>query len=1425
MAQFEFGLAILDLHKARPLRMTRYLMRLVAFAFAMSLGAGASSTFAQAVDVDVAISPGEVYRSAELGTHTEEFTFPAKAGRALRKARIGQKLRFAEFPVRPGKRQPVELERYDVYAPDAGIAVTDGAESWGAPKSTRLHFLGKSQGGDRVHIGISVDPGTGNFRGLMVGRDGAYTIEKQEGRNTRRHRIRRDKANPLNEEAQFAGCGTDSLPWSEEVGAAMAASNSNPLNLQLRAATIAPTHQAVVAVDTDNEFNWLRFQNNTTNAIDWIADLFTEMNAMYELTLEATRPSGVQLRLLQGTTILRLDTNDQAFDDDPYSNTDSPASQAQLEEFGAHWSNNLSSGLICGDPVIEPCNASPRVMATLLSGKSTFNNSSSGIAWIDGICEDQNVGGAYSVTQIFKNPSLGVLYSARVAGHELGHNLGSPHTHCYSPPVDNCFNAESGCYSGPVSCPNDDGIADNDDDDGNEGSIMSYCNFAPSSGAACGNNDMEFHPTVATQLRGFINNHIFPGCIEPLCTNPDSPPSNVQATTNGNNQIDLTWDAPVPAPGSYVVFRATSGVGSFAEIGTTSSTSYSDTNVAGGVTYLYRVASANGACRSAQSDPPASAVGIGDCAIEPTFAGITAAEGLTAAGGSCGIRVNWNQGTSNCPGSPLVYNVYRSSTPNFTPGPGNLLESCVTSDFYDDLGVIEGETWYYEVTAEDDSVGHGGACRGGNEDTNGVEDAATSGGASVATSLYTTSGAQTFNGITGVGDWSRGTFSGGQQSWQGVQECSGQRLFRFGGSSCTNNYAQNSWSLAYPSPDASGGIDVPAGATNVRLSFDHRWNFSTAGSPDDGGYLTVSTSAVYPTFYTIPSGFLSGQNYNSTTVGNWSSFGGDQATNVTTQMDLSAVCDALPNGGNACAGKRIYVAFVGYDNGNGNTDFGWFIDNVHVTADVPGSCNTAPNPVQHFTTTATDGQIQLEWINATGGFSSTVICADTSDFPADPGTCSQIPNSPVGGLSGAKSSLTHTGLVNDTTYYYSAFTDNGSGDYSSPEHIRGRPFVNSGAVKWAFATGATAMAPPGIGSAYPVANNRVLHGIEAGAAGGDWPSGWQPFAMNGSSQARPPVMPLPLGSASKVVLVGSQDGRVYAVDANAGTELWASPPLGAACNTPGTAMVQAAPSAMHTGFGGAFDFVLVGSRVSSGGNGFHALNWSDGSCATNWPFINSIAQGGDDQPIGIISGGAQVDYANTRLFFASRRQSGGSSNTLWRVDFATGSPVLGWALDVGDVDGGPILYAGKLYVGTTDGRVVAVDAETGVQVDDIALNDGPVKGFITPDLTSDLVYLATTNTLWALQDSGTEFSVKWSDTTVPNPSNPLLVQGQDLLYSGGGDGKIYELDVFGATPSITSVTLGDGTAAIGSPSLDVFAGMLYVGAENGSVYALEVPLP
>jgi outer membrane protein assembly factor BamB len=526
------------------------------------------------------------------------------------------------------------------------------------------------------------------------------------------------------------------------------------------------------------------------------------------------------------------------------------------------------------------------------------------------------------------------------------------------------------------------------------------------------------------------------------------------------------------------------------------------------------------------------------------------------------------------------------------------------------------------------------------------------------------------------------------------------------------------------------------------------------------------------------------------------------------------------------AGETIWLGFRAYSNCD-TIDPGMYIDEVHIEAQVPGGdCDSAPSPVQHLTATATSTQVKLEWQNPNAGlYDSTKVCFSTSDYPTDPAACTEVASQ--AGLADSYDTLTHGSLSNGTRYYYSAWVYDGVSEYSARQTVSARPFDVSGKPKWSYSTSATSLAAPGLypgaigtGAAYTVANDRVVHGMNPTSLGGDWPrSGtsfdWMPMKMNGPATHRPPVVPTALISpATMVVFVGSTDGHAYAVDAHTGAVLWQSAEL--------APVVTASVSGLFTNFGGSYDLLFVGTRDASGENAMHGLNPATGGAAWGTPFDN----GGGANAIGIISSGATVDYAGNRLYFTSRAHATGSKSTMWCLSFDDTGAGLEWARELGDIDGAPVLQDGRVYVGTNRGVVYALDAVTGDTVWRYATTDGPVKDFVSTEFVDipRRLYFSTTNTVWSLVDNGGSVGLDWSQAGVASPSTPLSPYGTTDVYVGSSDGRLYQLDASSSGAVVTSVQLGDGSAAIGSPAMDWMSSLVYVGSEDGSVYAVEMPL-
>jgi outer membrane protein assembly factor BamB len=260
-------------------------------------------------------------------------------------------------------------------------------------------------------------------------------------------------------------------------------------------------------------------------------------------------------------------------------------------------------------------------------------------------------------------------------------------------------------------------------------------------------------------------------------------------------------------------------------------------------------------------------------------------------------------------------------------------------------------------------------------------------------------------------------------------------------------------------------------------------------------------------------------------------------------------------------------------------------------------------------------------------------------------------------------------------------------------------------------------------------------------------------------------------------------------------------------------MLQAGPAASLVDFGASRDLVFVGSRKTDQDNIFAAIKVEDGTGA--WEY-DDLASG---QGIGIVNGGASVDYARGRVYFASHERASGA-NTVFALNLDDGALV--WRRGLGDVSGSPIVRGSVLYVAADDGRIYALDAETG---DDLApaypTADGVPKGFVFPDFASNRLFFATTGKLWCLQHREAALELVWSTSEIPSPSIPTVPSGSGYVWAGGGDGRLYQVDAVSGSP--TALALADPATGIGSPSFDVLHRFLYVGSEDGAVYAVRAP--
>lgn len=397
------------------------------------------------------------------------------------------------------------FRRIEVYAEDAQLWVARSTGLEPAPRSPLVHYIG-TRPGERIALSLMPDGKEGE--GMLVTSEGTYRLD----------------LTPLRRGLSLVGIPADaplpdgSLPESDCLGG-MHHPVSMGKTFALAGMTEGPsaqpktaTRRVTLALDTDNELLQLKFSDNTTAASNYLAALVAGMSAIYSLEPGA---GGARLQLQIGHQILRPSTGGA----DPYPSTSETSASEQLNEFGAYWMARH------GDV--------PRAFALMISGKHPSSYGAAGIAWLltsGNYCEAKGTTwggqtfGHYSVSRVFKFAGATAANDVPLVAHELGHTFGLDHTHCTSTSgsrpaaintLDQCsnFEADVGCYGGPVSCPASSPGAPS-------GTLMSYCHV---SSAGCGPNVQLFHPVHVTILNNRIASQPS-SCVVPL-ESPNQPPS------------------------------------------------------------------------------------------------------------------------------------------------------------------------------------------------------------------------------------------------------------------------------------------------------------------------------------------------------------------------------------------------------------------------------------------------------------------------------------------------------------------------------------------------------------------------------------------------------------------------------------------------------------------------------------------------------------------------------------------------------------------------------------------------------------------------------------------------------------------------------------------------------------------------------------
>ncbi len=393
--------------------------------------------------------------------------------RALAALRSAPKvpLRIADFPVSPGARAGIVLRRFEIASPDARIRVTGPAGDTFLPLPDVAHFHGHVLGepDSTVYVGARSN---GLVAFVRSSSGSSYVGPGERGSGF----VVRDSASPANDRYAMKSwrCDSDQLPEIPQRPAPAVDHKAS------ESPDIVGFQKANLRVETDQEL-LAKFGGDIPEMTAYLLSLFAQFNLIYERDLSFH------------LTVFEIHVWTVA---DPWNG---PSITEQLFQLSGWYHVN------------RPLGTFPRATVHLVSGISP---STGGLAFRPAFCVDDSDfgggmwGGAYGVTQAEADyPAQN--YDLIVTTHEIGHNAGSRHTHCFTPPIDMCYSGEMNCYSGPTEVPP------------GGGTLMSYCHFQP---GGLDNINLFFHERcIDEQILPYVQTAT---CTTAVATFPDVPITN-----------------------------------------------------------------------------------------------------------------------------------------------------------------------------------------------------------------------------------------------------------------------------------------------------------------------------------------------------------------------------------------------------------------------------------------------------------------------------------------------------------------------------------------------------------------------------------------------------------------------------------------------------------------------------------------------------------------------------------------------------------------------------------------------------------------------------------------------------------------------------------------------------------------------------------
>jgi hypothetical protein len=225
--------------------------------------------------------------------------------------------------------------------------------------------------------------------------------------------------------------------------------------------------------------------------------------------------------------------------------------------------------------------------------------------------------------------------------------------------------------------------------------------FVPDDASGCATETSYFEVQLGEPVGGSFLCDDTPACFD----GPNF--AGLQSAVGGPScaEITLQWQAAesncVNAEISYNLYRGTDpgftpGSGSLVASGL-AATALTDTLLQPGVIYHYVVQPVDSRSGEWGSAATVSAEAFtGADVVPPAFGGLE----MAAAGAACGeVALSWGTGLETC-STPVMFDIYRSADPLFTPGPDTLIGSSMSNAFVD-AALAPGVEQTYIVRARD----------------------------------------------------------------------------------------------------------------------------------------------------------------------------------------------------------------------------------------------------------------------------------------------------------------------------------------------------------------------------------------------------------------------------------------------------------------------------------------------------------------------------------------------------------------------------------------------------------------------------------------------------------------------------------------------------------------------------------------------------